>query len=563
MKMTRKIFALALAVMMIMSLAVPAFAAEDHNNHWIHISNDRDGYEYTAYQIFAGKVNDLGILTDPEWGDAFDEADIDDMLADIQTISGLEHVTDVDSIITALSDNAAKDDPETLAFADVVAEYAKNNGRVSVDSGSYYSISGLTDGYYLVKNTKVPDGNNTVYTRYILEVVANVNVNPKGTFPSVEKKIKEGDDLVDVNNAFIGEKVEYVITGSLPNTISYYNTYFYEFVDTMSKGLTYNNDMEIYVNGVEVTGQFDIQTAAYTGADANYAGGTVITATIIDLLSLQNIEGVGTITGDTQVVVEYSATLNEKAVINYEGNPNKIKVRYDNDPNDDGYGTPGETPEDEVRTFTTQLNLQKVDAQGNALTGATFNLTSDTNVKITVVTYYTFTEDENGTYYQLTDYTYTMDAPTEQDASDYIGGMNAKKYKRTATAEVTHLDEAAPYNVTAAVDAGGRLSFTGLGAGNYVLTETVTPSGYHSIEPIAFQIQFGWDGEQERYEFYSEDAMIGQGRNNTLMIEIENKAGSTLPETGGIGTTLFYVFGGIMVAGAAVLLVTKKRMGTV
>ena len=115
----------------------------------------------------------------------------------------------------------------------------------------------------------------------------------------------------------------------------------------------------------------------------------------------------------------------------------------------------------------------------------------------------------------------------------------------------------APVDVKAFVDENGQLKFTGLGAGTYTITETVTPQGYNTIDPITFTVTF--DVDNKTFISNNEKILVN-GNTNTLYTEIVNVSGSTLPSTGGMGTTLFYTFGGIMVLAAVVLLVTKKRM---
>lgn len=589
MKMTRKLIALILCLTMVMGLATAASADDGAHNHYIAIENNREGYVYTAYQIFSGDVDSTGVLSNVKWGSAIPEDKIDAMMTELKKVPAFANCTDVNSVAAVLASAPnLMDDPIAIAFADVVSQFATvPAGTSTFDANTgKYTIYNLNDGYYMVKNTAVPEGANTTYTRYMLKVVADVNISHKGSFPQVEKKIVEGENRVDANEAFIGEVVNYEITGTIPNNIDYYDTYYYVFTDTLSKGLTYNNDAKVFINGVDVTTYFYKNAEAYTGTNDKYAGGTSITVGIQDILALELLENpVIDITAGTKVVVTYSATLNENAIVGgFEGNPNKVALEYDNNPNNDGDGAtnpppenpdeptppdvPGKTPEDEVTTFTTELTLQKVDGTGKTLTGAEFTLTSDTGVTMTVVTKYTFTEDSAGAYWKLNDGTYTVTAPAvdnpdtpdvnEDTSSAYAS--TTTKYTVTPVVTVTPVEPAAPYNVTAEVDENGLISFTGLGAGTYTLTETKTPAGYNTMDPITFEIEFGYDNEQQRYEFFCSDRRFAQDVDNTLSADIENVAGSTLPSTGGMGTTLFYLFGSILFVGAAILLITKKRM---
>lgn len=589
MKLTRKLIALILCLTMVMGLATTVFADEEEHKHYIAIENNRAGYVYNAYQIFSGDVDSTGILSNVAWGSAIPAAQIDAMMTELRKIPAFAECTDANSVAAVLATAPnLMDDPMAIAFGDVMGQFATvSAGASSFDSATgKYTIYNLADGYYLVKNTTVPEGANTTYTRYMLKVVADVNIGHKGSFPQVEKKIVEGEKRLDVSEAFIGEVVTYEIVGTLPNNIDYYDTYYYVFTDTLSKGMTYNADARITVDGVDVTAYFYKNASAYTGTGNKYEGGTSIVVGIEDLLALELLENLNVdINEHTKVVLTYTATLNEKAVVGgFEGNPNKVVLEYDNNPNNDGNGatnppsenpdepTPpdvsGKTPEDEVTTFTTELTIQKVDGAGKVLTGAEFNLTSDTNVKMNIVTKYKFTENADGEYWKLKDGSYTrtapmVDNPETSDVNEDTTSVYASttiKYIVTSEVTVTPVNPAAAYNVTAAVDENGLVSFTGLGAGTYTLSETKTPAGYNTMDDITFTVNFGYDNEQQRYEFSTSDRRFAQDVDNTLSVEIENVAGSTLPSTGGAGTTMLYVIGSILFVGAAVLLITKKRM---
>lgn len=589
MKLTRKLIALILCLTMVMGLATTVFADEEPHKHYIAVENNRAGYVYAAYQIFSGDVDSTGVLSNVEWGTAIPEDQIDDMMAELTQIPEFADCTTANSVAAVLATAPnLMDDPMAIAFGDVIGKFATvTAGTSSFDAATgKYTIYNLEDGYYLVKNTVVPEGANTTYTRYMLKVVADVNISHKGSFPQVEKKIVEGEKRLDASEASIGEVVTYEIVGTLPNNIDYYDTYYYLFSDTLSKGMTYNKDARVTIDGVDVTDYFYKNASAYTGTGDKYEGGTSIVVGIEDLLALELLETPDVdIKEDSKVVLTYTVTLNQHAVVGgFEGNPNKVVLEYDNNPNNDGNGatnppsknpdepTPpdihGKTPEDEVTTFTTELTIHKVDGAGKVLTGAEFTLTSSTNVKMNVVTKYKFTEDANGEYWKLKDGSYTKTAPVVDDpaTSDVnedttsVYASTTVKYIVTPEVTVTPVTPAAAYNVTAAVDENGLVSFTGLGAGTYTLSETKTPTGYNTMDPITFTISFAYDNEQQRYEFSSSDRRFAQDVDNTLSVEIENVAGSTLPSTGGAGTTMLYVIGSIMFVGAAVLLITKKRM---
>ena len=215
----------------------------------------------------------------------------------------------------------------------------------------------------------------------------------------------------------------------------------------------------------------------------------------------------------SQIVVTYDAILDSDAVIGTAGNPNKVSLEYSNDPNWNGTGTEptGNTPEQEVKVFTWELPAAKVDRNNNPLTGAQFELfKSDNSTKVEVV-------GSNGVY--------TVCTQNDSDTHSHV----------------TTLD----------TDTNGKLKVSGLEQGTYYLKETKAPNGYNLL-PEAVKVVIGANGA----------ITVGDDTTTRTEVTIVNEAGTILPETGGIGTTVFYVIGGVLVLAAVVLLVTRKRMST-
>ena len=212
------------------------------------------------------------------------------------------------------------------------------------------------------------------------------------------------------------------------------------------------------------------------------------------------------------IVVTYYAVLNEKAIIGTDGNPNKVKLEYSNDPTQN---TTGETKESEVKVFTWEIPVAKVDDKGSALTGAEFSLYKDEACKTVV---------------------------------DVVATETAGIYK-----VCTKNDSADGHKhiITITTDSNGKLQIEGLEQGAYYLKETKAPAGYNLLTD-AIKIVIGADGA----------LAAGDAETTTSEVVVENRAGTVLPETGGIGTTIFYVAGGALVLAAVVLLITKKRMAS-
>ena len=536
MKYVKKLAGLMLAMVMALAMSATTFAADTHT--------------YEIYQIFTGDYSE-GILSNVKWG---------------QNGTGTQREAVDETTLTAL-ENVASATSDTAKLA-VINTYADLTGT-PYTTGAANKYEHLPNGYYLVKDQDgTQNGENQFYTLYIVQVVnGTLEFTPKGDVPEVEKKIVEGENKVDVNEASIGATVNYEITGKLPTDFADYNEYYYVFTDTLSKGLTYKNDVKVTIGGVDLTSYF------FTAAtDYSQTAGTTITVGIQDIKALNNLENV-TVDKDSKIIVTYSATVNENAVIAGEGNKNDVQLAYSNDPNNSGEGTKlpptpepeeptpthpsGETPKDEVVTYTTELTILKTDEAKKILPGAEFTLTGN-GVNVVLVTTEIFTEDTDGAYWKLKNGTYTTTAPVIADdetdnSADY--DSTTTKYSKSTVVEAkeTGKDET---SVVGVIDAEGHVTFSGLGAGTYTITETKTPAGYNTIAPITFKLTF--NAETKLFASDNEDIKVGE--DNKLDTTIVNKKGSTLPSTGGMGTTVFYVVGSILLVGAAVLLIAKTRM---
>lgn len=234
--------------------------------------------------------------------------------------------------------------------------------------------------------------------------------------------------------------------------------------------------------------------------------GNTLTVSCSDVLALGAV-------ASSKIIVTYDAVLDNDAVIGVNGNPNKVYLEYSNDPNWNGDGTEpvGNTPEETVKVFTWKIPAAKVDGTTKQpLTGAQFELyKSDESTKINVV-------GSNGVYIVC----------TQSGCSDH--------------SHVTTLD----------TDTNGKLTVSGLEKGTYYLKETLAPAGYNLLTE-AVKVVIGENGA----------ITVGDATTTSTEVTVENNAGTVLPETGGMGTTLFYILGSVLVLGAGVLLVVKKRMG--
>ena len=557
MKNTSKLFAMLLAVIMVLTMVAPAFAAND-TPHTITLQFEKSGHTYDAYQIFAGDLEN-GKLTNIVWGSGVHG---DAVLAALQAsellgadFAGVETAEQVAHVLTNYENDSAKIE----AFGRIVAANLNEKAGTSTETegadGYNYAINVKGDGYYIVMDAGTI-GNTDAATKYILQVLGDMTITAKADIPTLEKDILEDGNKVDLNEVFVGDKIDYVLTSKVP-TMDGYNKYFFIINDTMSEGLTFNNDVVVKIGSNTL-----VEGTDYTVEITNNADGTTSFEIIFkNFIQYKAVAG-------TAIEVTYSATLNEKAKIGEEGNPNTANLTFSNNPNEDGVGTPetpdkpgpddddviGETPDDTVITYTSGIKLKKVDAEGKSLTGAKFKI-EGVSEKVVIINENIFTESENGTYYRLTDGTYTEEEPNDLTKKDYES--TSVKYELITVVNKT--TEKTNIVTEAWVDENGIITFEGLGEGTFTITEMEAPEGYNKLtNPITIVISFNKNGTPKWTATQNGNPMELEG--NLFAFEVVNKAGATLPTTGGMGTTLFYVVGAVLVMAAVVLLITKKRV---
>lgn len=555
-KRARRAAAFAAAVVMAACAAVPmssSFSASAAGNNTITITAV-DGaaitHNYEAYQVFKGQYA-AGSLGNIDWGTGVDGtailAELQSAAAPLDVFNGAKDAKDVAEKLAA-GVTKADDDTLAVAFAAVVGKHL-----TAVKSGTYANgeITGLDDGYYLVQDASdSPSGtgetNSGAKTRFILKVAGggNVNVTAKSSAPSVIKKVKEDDKTVtgavtvgaytanaqynDVADYCIGENVPFELISTMPSTYDDYTSYFYQFTDTLASNFTLNTN-SIAVKVVNADGETPLTATDYTVSSQDESG--KFTITINDTKKITSIKK------DSTIVVDYNATLNDTAEIGLPGQENKVDLTYSNNPNytGDGASTPegdkGKTPEDKVIVFTYELDVTKY--LGNEETKA---------------------DAEDGT-----------------KAGFKLGNADGSKWAAVdGNLRITGWvdDVAAATEVT--TDATGIFKFIGLDDGKYTLRETTTPTGYNTMADLTLTIG-ATTANNQVWSGTASDALSaikltmnstnidGDVDKGNVEGSIINQKGSSLPSTGGIGTTMFYVGGGVLVAGAGVLLITKKR----
>lgn len=579
-----------LAVTPMAATGLTAFAANSTN--LTVVDSDTVAHDYEAYQILKGDTDDAGKLQNLSMGDGITQANLITAInatlgaGTLASTATLDEIAVTLATITSDSDNAAALSKEIAKYK--IAANAKELTHGSGADADKYTNSTLANGWYLILDETDPLAAATttssaqIRSANILELTQSTTINTKHSLPTIDKVIVEGAVEKDANTAAIGDVVTYSIKLKVPETTGY-NKYFYVVTDTLSPGLTYKETTSVTIDGNAITEDTTPETSErgkYNIAVSEYStsSGTTIKYVFEDFLGyVKNTAGVAA--GD-DIIITYTATLNQNAVVTDAGNPNKVKLAYSNDPNHDYEGTPattpdepasgeptGETPEDEVTTYTTAVKIRKVDQAGNKLTGAKFVLESNSDLnEVKVISGTSFAQDNtNGNYYKLKDGSYTLTAPptdtTDPNYALYDTANISNKFKKTsANGTITEKATGTPLSVEAEVDSDGYITFSGLKPGTYTLRESKAPEGYNAASDVTFTITAS-NPLTGPSNWTSNNANVSyNGTHNAFYAEIENRYGATLPTTGGIGTKLFYIIGGMLVAGSVVLLVTKKRM---
>lgn len=550
MRTLKQIAGALLAGAMIFSLSSTAVSADEPSaggyTITINTSGVQDGadYVFTAYQIFAGDSytdpnTGVATLSNVEWGDGLSDAGIAAVLA-AYADQNAATAEDVAALLTTAAD------AETLA--DIARDYLQNGHDSTYDSAYRYTISGLEAGYYVIVNTSVPDGAGAVYTSYIMQIAEDVTVTSKAiaAAPAVSKTMTEVDDSagtqtqgVTVADFDFGDDISFNITAAFEDDVNYlkYEAYQLVFHDEMSDGLSFNNDVVVTVT---IGSNTFTAASGYDVVKSGFSDDCTFEVRIADIFSLYDAQGqkidllgydsegaaAGLAADTIYICVDYTARYLETATAR---ETNKAYISYSNDPNDPDGGDPGDpdggSVEEESTVNSYSVTVNKVDGDGNALTGAGFTL-----------------------------YKYVA------DTGDYV--------------EV---------DTIAADSSRTEFTFSGLDAGTYKLVESTTPDGYNTADDLIFIIYSDYDaaaGQTYEYVLTATDSggsvisalstavgaddmtfKTAEG-SSTLATAVVNNAGNAIPSAGGIGTTFLYIGGVCLLIAAAacvVILAVKKK----
>lgn len=499
-KAIKKLLAALLAVAMLCAMAVPAFAASSSNDGKITINNAVSGQTYTIYRILE--------LEYDQTNNAYRYTAVEAWNTFINTRSSDLKVDNATGTVTWVNSDKNNNSSAIQNFADAAGKWASDNTIANdgfkTASGSTVTFTDLPLGWYLVVSSL---SNGAICS--IGTTDKEVTINEKNGAPTVDKEVLEDSTNTygKGNDADVGDTVTFratikVTDGDPKNYVLH---------DKMSDGLTFKGITSVTrTNAGTSTSDTLNENTHYTLKQG--AGVTVDPNCTFELAFKENV-----LKPNDVVVVEYTAVINEKAVIGSTGNPNEATLEY----KDGTRGTSSST-----KTYTWKIDIYK------------------------------YFQDSAGTKKPLKDATFVLYRQNSSNTPEYAK-ISADKIEWG-----TEKEQATPLTS----DKEGKIAISRLDADTYYLEETKAPTGYNPLtSPIEIKIEHSTMNETSASATitYKQQGTEDSATNITSTenrVEVENKTGTTLPSTGGMGTTLFYVVGGGLMVAAIVLLVTKKRM---
>lgn len=522
----KKVFAAAAAIATVFGLAATTVATANAADGATLTVSTADakfvGKTMNAYKMFSATVGGEGAnkavsytLTDT-WKPFFMDS----------TASGLNGATDANVNDKANEYVSELAGDNLVAFATKASNWAQTQAKnITADktatvsagatNGNYTAtFTGLDYGYYVVAVPGATLANTSgQYATLVSVDSTNVNANIKGSLPTVDKKVQVNGNGADTADAKIGDTLTFTLTSTIPD-MSAYDTYTFNFKDTLSKGLTYGDITSVTVEGVDAPLVKDTDYTVTTTPAA--AGNTLLTVGMTDFKNKQQTNA------GKKITVTYTATLNENAVVGGAGNVNSATIQYSNDPSSTGTG---ESEPDKVRVFTYGFTVDKY-------TGDNYNDAAT----------------------RLAGAEFTLTAKGDTSAIKFVQ-VNAGSATEDAVYRVAKAGETAGTTTTITTPANGKVVFQGLKNGEYTLTETKAPAGYNKLaSAIGVKVNGSNDGTDTTnatvnitYNNDNNDTTYDQTASNGV-IPVQNKSGAVLPGTGGMGTIAFTVIGVLVIA---------------
>lgn len=546
MKNLKKLASIALAAILVLAMMVPVLAVEG-DGFKITVSNPQPGSTYEFYKLFdvtaegEGEDAKYSYTATGKW-EAFFEATGADFLTDnindyLVSVAGQDKYLNIVKEVAGEGETTeiVVDDAKVADFANAARLYALNASveadtsikaeGAALDDNGALTASFPSAGYFMVFAKDATQKTSNASMCILTNTNSDQTIKIKSEKPSIEKSAGTEDAPLAETSAQVGDVVPFVITGEVPNTEGF-ETFTYTITDTMSTGLTYNEDAQVKIGGAVAT---ENVTVTKTGDGFTVA---------IDVTKF---------TAGDKIVVTYSATINEEAAKTYDPETNTATLTYSDPNSDDGETTtkPGST---EVPVYVSTIVIDKFEGDPENIEEKPENATQLAGAEFAL--YKEVTEDETTTklYYKYVE----ADAETGDKARvDWVADV------ANATTVIT--------------DADGKAEFAGLANGTYFLEEIEAPDGYNkltqakkvTVNPTRTAIDSETKATLESDEDIAAAEAVGKLAwvyDANITSEVANLSGSVLPETGGIGTTIFYIVGGLLVVGAGILLVVRKRM---
>ena len=361
-----KLMLTALLALLMTFTGMPVASAA--TTYTLSLTGTTTGHTYEAYQIFSGDLSG-DTLSNIQWGSGVD--------ATAATAALGEAATKAEAL-----NGKSNDAADAKAFAQAVSAYLKSTPTKTVQSASgTTTFTGLEAGYYLIKDktASLAGKEGESYTRFILQVVKDTTATVKASVPTFVKEVKDNatGNYTSATDYSIGDNVPFQLTATLPSNYDAYSEYELTFNDTLSSGLTYNNDARVFlVNG---------------GSEVNVSSAFAVSITgnkvVVRAANLKAT--LPSATASSKLVVRYTAKLNDTAATGTVGNHNTASITYSNNPNTTGGKTTGETPKSKATVFTYELVVDKVNESQSPLQGAGFTLFKKVNGSYTEVKKFT------------------------------------------------------------------------------------------------------------------------------------------------------------------------------
>lgn len=612
-KRARRAAAFAAAVVMAACAAIPMGSSFSVSAATITVTETEANHTFKGYQIFAGSVDANGTVSGITWGNGIKSADVSSIYTELSStgikvneveifknVSSAAEVADALSKLTSGEKNAYGDMDKV---ATIFQKHVDADNAKSFTQGTDgYTLDNAADGYYLIVDEVPGTGTVTSVSKYLMKVFGENKtentIAPKRDQPQVMKKIKENTKYEgaptfknvttadtgynDTADYCIGDSVPFKVYGSLPSTLNnYQNGYKYVFHDSLDTQFNAPTAVTVKVGNYYVKAVTDATDKTGYQFVTSTTDSHTFDIAFTDIKSVklytdpectQEAAADVKVSATDVVTVSYDAVLNATANIGRPGQKNDVYLEYANDSNWNGEGTPttSETPHDNVIAFTYELDLTKVDGadENKTLAGASFVLERTVERK---TQYAVLDEHKKITDWLTTDGDVTVDTT---NGTVNTTGTWASVYGKSPVATAPTIST---------TETAGTFNYIGLDDGTYVVREVKAPTGYKIAaegQAFTFVVSADTTNNQEgtgvdatgsalkTLNLYKDSIAEGNLLNTAdeendkvgkVDTTITNTSSSTLPSTGGIGTTMFYVGGGVLVAGAGVLLITKKR----